>query len=198
MIDAFNPRPFNVSTRAGFGSPDSSFRVYPAAGGLFFVVVSLDSKTTLQLAGGLIGVIVAKILENSNMSKREQYIMELDSMATLKERMETNRYNFRIPFDEILGSRFEKFRLDLRTNSSRTKARWTLRYRDEGKTKLRYAFFTSNDDIAAAIPLLESTLGDRHQTLIEWNEKKQKYVKMKKRKKPEPGTIDVQVDEDEP
>ena len=198
MIDSVNPRPFNVSTRAGFADPDSRFRVYPAPGGLFFIVVSLDSKTTMQLAGGLIGMMIAKMLENRNNTKREQYIMDLDSMATLKDRMETNRYNFRIPYDDILGSRIEKFGIDLLASSSRTKARWTLRYRDEGKTKLRYAFFTSNDDIAAALPIVESTLGDRHQTLIEWNETKKKYVKIRKYKKPELGTFDPLVDDVEP
>lgn len=192
-----NPQPFSVSTRAGFGSPDARFRVYPAPGGLFFIVVTLDSKSTMYFAGGLIGLLIARMMEKRNKSKHEQYITELDSTATVRERMETNRYNFRIPYDDILGSRLEKFRLDLRASSSRTKARWTLRYRDEGKTKLRYAFFTTNEDVAAAIPLLESCLGDRHQTLIEWNEKKQKYVKMKKHKKPEPGTIDVLVDDGE-
>ena len=178
MSALLEPKPFNVAEHGSLGVPDTRYRVYPAPGGLFFVVVEHDSGTALIPVFGLIySVLIAKIVEIINRSKREKRIEELDAMETLRERMETSRYNFRVAHDEIVDSCIRKVFLGFDPRYGRVRAKWEILYSEGFKYHQRDLFFTSNVSLAAALPIVESTLGDRHQTLIEWNEAKRKFVK---------------------
>jgi hypothetical protein len=178
MGEFMNPKPFNVAAHGSLGAPDTRYRVYPAPGGLFFVVVEHDSRTALTLIFGLIySVLIAKVVEFFNRSKRQKRIEELDATGTLRERMETSRYNFRVAHDEIVDSCIRKVFLGFDPRYGGVRAKWEILYSEGCKYHRRDLFFTSNVALAAALPVVESTLGDRHQTLVEWNEAKRKFVK---------------------
>jgi hypothetical protein len=179
MDDEINPQPFNIVSSTNFISSDSDYRVYLEADELDFIRVSADS--IWMIGADPIGLLLDKLIFNRfRISKQRKHIFHIDRINNRLDRIYTDKYNFRLTISDILESRIDKTLFVRNSMISGIKARWTLKYRVNGRLNALDFFFATNEDLSAAIPLLESSIGDRHQTLIEWNAKKRKFVGKKK------------------
>ncbi|HEV3166584.1 MAG TPA: hypothetical protein VGZ22_21345, partial [Isosphaeraceae bacterium] len=91
---------FNARRVATMGDTEAIFRIYIAAGGLFFIRVSGETNTTTAyLVGGVIGLMITRAM-NSNKKKVAAKINDMDQKS-LRDRLEDSPSNFRVAFEEI-------------------------------------------------------------------------------------------------
>ena len=165
---------FEVNYTPGLMKGEMRFRVYPSAGAFFFIKVDDVAKPIMH---GALWVMIARAMEKSREKKRESYRGQLDAMS-IKDRVESNPNNFRIPYAEVEESKIEQPSfLGLSMNSTPT---WKVSHMGEdGKKKTRTFILPRNQDSLAGMPLVESVLPNKHQNLIYWDAKKKKFRKVK-------------------
>lgn len=180
MSNATNSAPgaFEINCTPGLMKGEMRFRVYPSAGAFFFI--KLDDVARPIMYGAL-WVMIARMMEKSREKKRDTYRRDLDAMS-IKDRVESNPNNFRIAYAEIESSKIEQ--LSLLGLSVDATPMWKLVVtNDDGKSKNRAFTMPLPQHTLAGIPLIEGSLGQKHETLVEWDPRKKRFRKLKAEKK---------------
>lgn len=171
VADAFNAR-----TLAQIFAADRLFRVYLAPGGMFFIRIGGPRHDQLAVHFGLVGWIISNMTMKHRQRAADERAADLDQ-ASLRDRLEDHKDNFREPYSEIVSSVIQTGTSFLTGMSGQHAGRWTLEFENRKTMRLQ---FDTIDDMRIAVQELPKVLGDAHINRVEWNAKKQKYVKARK------------------
>jgi hypothetical protein len=164
---------FNARSQAQFFAADRLFRVYLAPGGMFFIRIGGSRHDQVAIHFGLIGWIISNMTMKQREREAEERASELDQ-ASLRDRLEDHKDNFREPYAEIISSVIQTSTSFLTGMSGQHFGRWTLDFENRKALKLQ---FDTLDDMRIAVRELPKVLGDVHINRVEWDDRKQKYVK---------------------
>jgi hypothetical protein len=164
---------FNARRMGSMLSPEVLYRVYFAPGGLFFIRVGGERGTSAYMRFGLIGLLV-HAFQNPK-GKVEEKVSDLDQRS-LKDRLEDHKANFRTAFSEIRSATIDPRAIF--TTTGKNCGRMVMKFEEHGKKTFE---FEEIQAMKVAVDELPKVLGDRLKVNVEWNDKKKKFVKRRKK-----------------
>jgi hypothetical protein len=165
-MHAFNAR------RHGGWADDLLFRVYPTPERIFFIKIGgSKNETTGYLIGGVIGILIAQFLHKGERKRTEERLTSWTGIrpALLMKESKDNHI--------ILTSNITEPTINPRSVWRDKKfGSWSFR---DGNGKKRELKFEDGSNFREAVRWLGETFGDDLIVKAEWNEAKQKVVKVK-------------------
>ena len=167
------PATFNAKLTSATAS-DRLYRVYLKRDDVFFVLLEAGlgaSPETLTVHFGLLGMLIGSMMKKRAKKKRESTIQRIDNLHP-EQLLAEHKHNFKLHSSEIKEAVIEPRALFTLHGQQVGRLKFFLR---DGR-KMNFEF-QNNDEMTAALNVLQRFLDSSLKVNVEWDEKKKRFKK---------------------